>query len=125
MEVVYLCLPRPRTHLPNVSVTHMHPTPEPRALDMRSGAVKAPVPDLVTKPTKLPCGALFIAVVGIIWTALTAVVSGEPHFWVGPSLFGISMHCHLVQHGPLHQTWGFGTACTALLTNLRTEFPET
>ena len=103
----------------------MHPTPEPRALDMRSGAVKAPVPDLVTKPTKLPCGALFIAVVSIVHTALTAVIPGEPHLRVGPSLFGIGAHRHLVQRGPLHQMRGFGTTCTAPLTNLRTEFPET
>ena len=57
----------------------MHPTPEPRALDMQSGAMKAPVPNLVTEPTKFPCGALFVAVVGIIRMALTAVVLGEPH----------------------------------------------
>ena len=91
---------------------------------MRSGAVKAPVPDFVTEPTKLPCGALFVAVVGIVYMALAAVVPGEPHFWAGLSLFGVRTHHHIVQHGPLHQTQGFGTACTAPLTNLRTEFPE-
>ena len=104
---------------------YMHPAPKPRALDMRSGAMEAPMPNLITEPTELPSGALFVTVISIVRMALTAVVTGEPHFWVGPSLFGISMHCHLVQHGPLHQTRGFGTACTALLTNLRTEFPET
>ena len=87
--------------------------------------MKAPVPNLVIEPTKLPCGALFVAVVSIVCTALTAVVSGEPHFQTGPSLLGISVHCYLVQCRPLHQTRGFGTACTAPLINLRTEFPET
>ena len=92
---------------------------------MQSGAMKAPVPNLVTEPTKFSCGTLFIAMVGIVRMALAVVVMGEPHLWAGPSLFGISVHCYLVQHWPLHQAWGSGTACTALLTNLRTEFPET
>ena len=104
---------------------YMYPAPEPRALDMRSEAVKAPMPDLVTEPTKFPCGALFITVVGIIHTALTAVVLGEPHLWTGSSLFWIDTHRHFVQCGPLYCAWGFGTAWTAPLTNLRTEFPET
>ena len=103
----------------------MNPAPEPRALDMRSGAVKAPKPDLVTEPTEFPCGTLFVVMVGIICTALTAVVTGEPHLRASPHLFRISTHCDFVQCGPLLQTRGFGTACTAPLTNLRTEFPET
>ena len=74
----------------------MHPTPEPRALDMRSGAMEAPMPNLVTEPTKFPCRALFVAMVGIVRTALTAVVLGEPHLRVGPSLFGTGPHCYLV-----------------------------
>ena len=80
----------------------MNPAPEPRALDMRSRAVKAPMPDLVTEPTEFPCGTLFVAVVGIIRTALTAVVAGESHFRPSPSLFGISAHCDFVQRRPLH-----------------------
>ena len=103
----------------------MDPAPEPRALDMRSGAVEAPMPDLVTEPTELPCGTLLIAMVGIICSALATIVTSEPHFRASPCLFRISAHCNFVQRGPLHQTWGFGTACTAPLTNLRTEFPET
>ena len=103
----------------------MNPTPEPRALDMRSRAVEAPMPDLITEPTEFPCGALLITMIGIIRTALTAVVTGEPHFGASPSLFRTSAHCYLVQRGSFHQTQGFGTACTAPLTNLRTEFPET
>ena len=103
----------------------MDPAPESRALDMRRGAVEAPMPDLVTEPTKLPCGALLVAVIGIVRTALTAVVAGEPHLWPSLGLFGISAHGDFVQRRPLHQTRGFGTACTAPLTNLRTEFPET
>ena len=81
---------------------HMDPTPEPHALNMRSGAMEAPMPDLVTEPTKLPCGTLFVAMVGIIHTALTAVVTGEPHFRAGSSLFQTSMHCYFVQRWPLH-----------------------
>jgi hypothetical protein len=104
---------------------HMHPAPESRALDMRSRAMEAPVPDLITEPTELPCGTLFIAVVGIVRTALTAVITGESHLWVGLSLFGISARCYLVQCWPLCQAWGSGTTCTAPLTNLRTEFLET
>ena len=103
----------------------MDPAPEPRALDMRSGAVEAPMPDLITEPTELPCGTLLIAMVGIIRSALTAVVTGEPHFRASPCHFRISAHCNFVQRGSLQQTRGFGTACTAPLTNLRTEFPET
>jgi hypothetical protein len=125
MEIVHLCLPRPGTHLPNVPMTHMHPTPEPHAFGVQSGAMKAPMPNFVTEPTKLPCGALFVAVIGTICSALTAVIPGELHLQVGLSLFGIGTHCYLVQHGPLYYTQGFGTTCTALLTNLRTEFPET
>ena len=102
----------------------MNPAPEPRALDVRSGAMEAPMPNLVTEPTEFPCGTLLVAMVGIIRTALTAVVAGEPHLWASPSLLWISAHGYFVQRGPLHQTWGFGTACTAPLTNLRTEFPE-
>ena len=103
----------------------MNPAPEPRALDMRSGAMEAPMPDLVTEPTEFPCGALLVAMVGIVHTALTAVVTGEPHLWASPSLLRTSTHCHFVQRGSLRQTRGFGTPCTAPLTNLRTEFPET
>ena len=57
----------------------MHPAPEPCALDMWSGAVEAPVPDLVTEPIEFPCGALFITMVSIVHAALAAVVMGEPH----------------------------------------------
>ena len=106
-------------------MAHMDPAPEPRALDMRSGAMEAPMPDLVTEPTDFPCGTLLITMVSIIRTALTAVVTGEPHLRVSPSLFRISAHCYFVQRGSLHRAWGFGTACTAPLTSLRTEFPET
>ena len=106
-------------------MAHMNPAPEPRALDMRSGAVEAPMPDLITEPTELPCGTLLIAMVGIIHSALTTVVTGEPHLQTSPCLFRTSTHCDFVQRGSLHQTRGFGTACTAPLTNLRTEFPET
>ena len=106
-------------------MAYMNPTPEPRALDMRSGAMEAPMSDLVTEPTEFPCGTLLITVVGIIRTALTAVVTGEPHLWASPSLFRTSTHCYFVQCGSFHQTRGFGTTCTAPLTNLRTEFPET
>jgi hypothetical protein len=124
-KIVHLRFPRPRTHLPNVPVTYVNPTPEPHALDMRSGAVEAPMPDLITEPTELPCGTLFVAMVGIIRTALTAVVTGEPHLRASPSLLWTSMHGYFVQCGPLHQARGSGTACTTPLTNLRTEFPET
>ena len=124
MEIIHLCLPRPGTHFSNVPMPHMYPAPEPCALDMQSEAMKAPVPNLVTEPTKLPCGTLFIVVVGIVCMALATVVIGELHLWAGPSLFGISAHCYLIQRWPLHQARGSGTACTALLTNLRTEFPE-
>ena len=55
---------------------HMYPAPEPCAFDVRSGAMEAPVPNLVTEPTEFPCGALFVAVVSIIRTALTAVITG-------------------------------------------------
>ena len=103
----------------------MNPAPEPHALDMRSGAMEAPMPNFITEPTELPCGTLLVAVVGIICTALTAIVTGEPHLRTGPSLLGASAHCYLVQRWPLHQMQGFGTACTAPLINLRTEFPET
>ena len=106
-------------------MAYMNPAPEPHALDMRSGAVEAPMPNLITEPTEFPCGTLLVAMVGIIRTALTTVVTGEPHLQTSPCLFRISAHCNFVQRGPLHQTRGFGTACTALLTNLRTEFPET
>ena len=106
-------------------MAHMNPAPEPRALDMQSGAMEAPMPDLVTEPTDFPCGTLLITVVGIIRTALTAVVAGEPHLRASPSHFRTSAHCYFVQRGSLHQTRGFGTTCTAPLTNLRTEFPET
>ena len=103
----------------------MNPAPEPCALDMWSGAMEAPMPDLVTEPTEFPCGTLLVAMVGIVHSALTTVVTGEPHLRAGPSLFRTSAHCYFVQHGSLHQTRGFGTACTAPLTNLRTELPET
>ena len=87
--------------------------------------MEAPMPDLITEPTELPCGTLLVAMVGIIRTALTTIVAGEPHLRTSPRLFQISAHCDFVQRGPLHQMRGFGTACTAPLTNLRTEFPET
>ena len=103
----------------------MNSAPEPCAFDMRSGAMEAPMPDLVTEPTELPCGTLLVAMVGIIRMALTTVVTGEPHLRASPGLFRISAHCDFVQRGPFLQTRGFGTACTAPLTNLRTEFPET
>jgi hypothetical protein len=103
----------------------MNPAPEPRAFDMRSRAVEAPVPNLITEPTELPCGTLLVAMVGIICTAFTAIVAGEPHLWVGSGLFRTSAHCYLIQCWPLHWAQGFGTTCTAPLTNLRTEFPET
>ena len=106
-------------------MTHMNPAPESRALDMRSRAMEAPMPDLVTEPTEFPCGTLLITMVGIIRTALTAVVAGELHLWTSLGLFRTSVHCYFVQRGSFHQTRGFGTACTAPLTNLRTEFPET
>ena len=106
-------------------MAYVNPAPEPRALNMRSGAVEATMPDLVTEPTEFPCGTLFIAVVGIIHTALTAVVTGEPHLWTSPSLFWTSAHRYFVQRRSLHYAWGFRTTCTAPLTNLRTEFPET
>ena len=80
----------------------MNPAPEPRALDMWSGAMEAPMPNLITEPTELPRGALFIAVIGIIRTALTAIILGEPHLRAGPSLLGTGAHCHLIQYGPLH-----------------------
>ena len=103
----------------------MNPAPEPHALDMWSGAMEAPMSNLIAEPTELPCGALFITVVGIVRTALTTVVTGEPHFWAGPGLLGTSTHCYFVQCWSLQRTWGFGTTCTAPLTNLRTELPET
>ena len=37
-------------------MAYMNPAPEPRALDMQSGAMEAPMPNLVTEPTELPCG---------------------------------------------------------------------
>ena len=106
-------------------MAYMNPAPEPCALDMRSRAMEAPVPKLVTEPTELPCGTLFVTVVGTVRAALTTVVAGEPHLWAGSSLFGIGTHCYLVQRWPLHCARGFGTTCTTLLTNLRTELPET
>ena len=124
-EIVHFCLPRPGAHFPNMPMAYMNPAPEPHALDMWSGAMEAPMPDLITEPTEFPCRALFVAVVGIIYSALAAVVTGEPHFRTSPRLFRISAHCDVVQRGPFLQTRGFGTACTAPLTNLRTEFPET
>ena len=102
----------------------MYPAPEPHALDMQSGAMEAPMSNLITEPTELPCGTLFVAVVDIIRMALTTVIPSEPHLWMGSSLFGIGVHCYIIQHRPLHYTRGSGTACTAPLTNLRTEFPE-
>ena len=87
--------------------------------------MEAPVPNLVTELTELPCGTLFIAMVGIVHTALTAVIMGKPHLWAGSSLFGVSVHHYLVQHWPLCQAQGSGTAYTTLLTNLRTKFPKT
>ena len=75
---------------------YVHPAPEPHAFDMRSRAMKAPMSNLITEPTKLPGGTLFVTVIGIVRTALTAIVMGEPHLWTGPSLFGIGMHCYLV-----------------------------
>ena len=124
MKVVHLCFPRPGAHLPNVPMAHMYPTPEPHALDMWSGAMETLVPDLITEPTEFSCGTLLIEMVSIVCMALAAIVTGEPHLRAGPSLFGISMHCHLVQRWPLHQMRWFRTACTALLTNFRTELPE-
>ena len=124
-EIVHLHLPRPGTHFPNVPVTHMYPTPKPRAFDVRSGAMEAPMPDLVTEPTELSCGTLFVTVVGVVCSALTAIVAGEPHLWAGPGLLGISACCYLVQRWSLHYMRGSGTTCTSPLTNLRTEFPET
>ena len=124
LEVVYLCLSRPRTHFPNVPMPYMHPTPEPCALDMQSRAMEAPMPDLVAEPTEFPCGTLLITVVGIIHTALAAIKSGEPHLWASSSLFGTGAHGYFIQRRPLHQARGAGIACTAPLTNLRTEFPE-
>ena len=103
----------------------MHPTPEPCALDMWSGAMEAPVSNLIAEPTEFPCGTLLVTVVSVVCVALAAVILGKSHLRAGPSLFGTGAHCYFVQHGPLSQTWGFGTACTAPLTNLRTEFPET
>ena len=83
-------------------MTHMHPAPESRAFDMQSGTVKAPVSHLITEPTELPCGTLFVTVVGIVRTTLTTIVSGEPHLQTGPSLFGIDTHRYLIQCRPLH-----------------------
>ena len=78
----------------------MHPTPEPRALDMRSGAVEAPMPNLVTEPTEFPCEALFIAVVSIVRMALATVVLGESHLQARSGLLG-AMHSHFIQGWPL------------------------
>ena len=80
----------------------MNPAPEPRALDMRSRAVKAPMPDLITEHTELPCGTLLIAMVGIIRSALTTVVTGEPHFRARPCFLWTGAHRDFVQRGPLH-----------------------
>ena len=88
----------------------MNPAPEPRAFDVRSGAMETPMPDLVTEPTELPCGTLFVTVVSIIHTALTAVVTGELHLRAGPSLFRTSTHCYFVQRWPLQCMQGFRTA---------------
>ena len=82
-----------------MSMPHMYPTSKPRALDMESGAVEAPMPDLVTEPTEFPCGALFIAMVSIVRTALATVVSGKPHFWVCSGLLGAT-HSHFIQGWP-------------------------
>ena len=101
-EIVHLRLPGPGTHLPNVPVAYMNPAPEPRAFDMWSGAMEAPMPDLVAEPTEFPCGTLLITVVGIIRMALTAVVMGESHLWADSGLFWTSTHCYLVQCWPLH-----------------------
>ena len=79
---------------------YMHPAPEPRAFNMRSGAMKAPMPDLVTEPTEFPRGALFVTVIGIICTALAAVVTGQPHFWMRSNLLGAA-------HGYFIQGWSF------------------
>ena len=75
----------------------MHPTPEPCALDMWSGAMEAPVPNLVAEPTELPCGTLFVAVVSIVHSALAAIIPGEPHLRAGPSLFGTGACGYFVQ----------------------------
>jgi hypothetical protein len=32
------------------------------------------------------------------------------------------MHCHLIQMGVLHATWGSRTACNTSFTSLSTEF---
>ena len=74
----------------------MNPTPEPCALNMRSGAMEAPMPDLITEPTELPCGTLLVTMVGIIRTALTTIVAGESHLRMSPRLFWISVHCDFV-----------------------------
>ena len=74
---------------------YMYPTSEPCAFDMRSGAVEAPMPNLITEPTEFPCGALFITVVSIICTALAAVVMGEPHFWAHLGLLD-AVHGHFI-----------------------------
>ena len=63
--------------------------------------MEAPMPNLVTEPTKLPCGALFVAVVSIVRTALTAVEVGELYLWVSLGLLGNRMHGHLIKCWPL------------------------
>ena len=81
---------------------YMHPAPKPRALDMRSGAMEAPMPNLVAEPTDLSCGTLLVTVVGIVHAALAAIVPGKPHLRMSLSLFWSGVHHYLVQRGPLH-----------------------
>ena len=77
-------------------MAYMNPASEPRAFDVRSGAMEAPMPDLIAEPTELPCGTLLVAMVGIIRPALTTIVAGEPHLRASPCLFRISPHRNFV-----------------------------
>ena len=79
----------------------MDPAPKPCALDMQSEAVEAPMTNLVTEPTELPHGTLFIAMVSIVYMALTAVKMGKLHLGAHFSLFGMQMHCHLIERQSL------------------------
>ena len=81
-------------------MSHMHPTPEPHALNMWSEAVEASMPDLVTEPIEFPCGTLFITMVSIVHAALATVVMSEPYLQVHPSLLSAT-YGHFIQGQPL------------------------
>jgi hypothetical protein len=107
-EILVLHLFGPRAYVTDVPVTYMDATPILGAFDVRGLAMETPVSNLVAEAAVPPHQTVFVGVLGVVGSALTAIVLCELHDglalrWCLSFLLQHGMHSRLVEGWPLQR----------------------